>query len=259
MTPEARERKRTYDVEYHRARPEKVRAANAKWYRGNSEKARASDVKYRCENPEKVRANNAKWQRENPDKVSAYVHVRRALKKAAPGKFTAADLKAQFAVQSGRCFFCGCALPQSNRGLARKDHRHIEHKTPLVRGGSNWPSNIVWSCSPCNLRKGTKTLEEFTEILMKDRRLPLLTEADALRRAVGRATGPLAAELAAKMRRTIRVVERTHNAPRPVITSKPRAARAPRRAARRPTATASINSGGDDGPAPPHAPIGGAS
>jgi 5-methylcytosine-specific restriction endonuclease McrA len=38
---------------------------------------------------------------------------------------------------------------------------HVDHKTPLSRGGSNWPSNIVCACAECNMKKNAKTAEEF--------------------------------------------------------------------------------------------------
>ena len=45
---------------------------------------------------------------------------------------------------------------------ARFAHPTIEHKTPLSRGGTNDPTNLVLSCSRCNARKGKLTVEEFS-------------------------------------------------------------------------------------------------
>lgn len=48
-----------------------------------------------------------------------------------------------------------------NLSLAGKDH--LEHKTPLSRGGSNEKRNLGVSCQRCNLKKGTKTELEYKE------------------------------------------------------------------------------------------------
>ena len=37
----------------------------------------------------------------------------------------------------------------------------IEHIVPRSRGGSNRISNLTLACAPCNLKKGTRTAEEF--------------------------------------------------------------------------------------------------
>ena len=42
---------------------------------------------------------------------------------------------------------------------------HVEHKTPLSRGGLHDFRNVRLSCASCNLRKGTRTAQEFNEML----------------------------------------------------------------------------------------------
>ncbi len=50
-----------------------------------------------------------------------------------------------------KCAYCG-----------KKDvPLEIEHIIPRTRGGSNRVSNLTLSCIPCNLKKGTRTAEEF--------------------------------------------------------------------------------------------------
>jgi len=44
------------------------------------------------------------------------------------------------------------------------DDWHLEHKTPLSRGGDNERENLCISCPACNLKKWTKTDEEFLKI-----------------------------------------------------------------------------------------------
>ncbi len=62
--------------------------------------------------------------------------------------------------QDGKCAYCGEMLPTVY---------HIDHKTPVARGGTNDIENLHLTCPRCNLRKGTMTHEEF---LVSKRRRP---------------------------------------------------------------------------------------
>ena len=42
---------------------------------------------------------------------------------------------------------------------------HLEHKTPLSRGGTNEYDNLSVACQSCNCRKHTKTECEFKKLL----------------------------------------------------------------------------------------------
>lgn len=52
------------------------------------------------------------------------------------------------------CFYCN----------KRGGRLECDHKTPLSRGGSNEPENLITSCLNCNRKKRTKTAEEFMGI-----------------------------------------------------------------------------------------------
>lgn len=47
------------------------------------------------------------------------------------------------------CAYCG------------KKGQEVEHLIPRSRGGTNNVSNLVWSCTACNLKKGAQTVTEF--------------------------------------------------------------------------------------------------
>lgn len=51
------------------------------------------------------------------------------------------------------CVYCGVS------GLLLT--LEIEHATPVSRGGSDGPQNLLLACHECNQKKGTQTLEEF--------------------------------------------------------------------------------------------------
>ena len=55
--------------------------------------------------------------------------------------------------QGGRCNYCG-------RRKALGDMQ-LDHKTPVVDGGRNTPSNLHMLCVQCNTRKGDSTDGEF--------------------------------------------------------------------------------------------------
>ena len=60
---------------------------------------------------------------------------------------------ALFTAQKGKCSYCG----RTNRIR----YLEIDHKFPLSRGGSNETDNLQLLCTPCNMRKGIQSDEEF--------------------------------------------------------------------------------------------------
>jgi 5-methylcytosine-specific restriction endonuclease McrA len=57
-----------------------------------------------------------------------------------------------------KCLYCGIKVE-------RKINLHLDHKIPLSKNGSHTIENIAISCASCNLRKGTKSMKEFLQIL----------------------------------------------------------------------------------------------
>lgn len=55
---------------------------------------------------------------------------------------------------NGHCAYCGCQLDPF-------ENWHIEHMTAKVNDGSDNLENLVPSCHGCNLRKRSKSIEEF--------------------------------------------------------------------------------------------------
>lgn len=48
-------------------------------------------------------------------------------------------------------------------------YEHLEHRTPLSRGGTGHWWNLASACADCNLRKATKTEDEFKSIIRRER------------------------------------------------------------------------------------------
>jgi hypothetical protein len=110
------------------------------------------------------RKKNPTWfsnyQKENPEQFKVYNHNRNAAKRENGGTFTFKELNEQFERQEGFCYYCGELLYKSFDSSV-----HIDHMTPISRGGSNDISNIALSCATCNLKKHAKTAEEFMEMI----------------------------------------------------------------------------------------------
>lgn len=58
--------------------------------------------------------------------------------------------------QDGRCIYCKELLPE---------RYHIDHKTPVIRGGRNDQENLQLLCGSCNSKKHTRTHEEYLDLL----------------------------------------------------------------------------------------------
>lgn len=135
-----------------RRRTDEWRAARRERRRWTSEDA----AKYRAwreSNPQKAREKYSRWSKANPEKVREKSRVRRARLKVGVGqRIGEPQLEALYEKQGGLCAYCSRSLDNG---------RHLDHRTPIARGGHHELANLSWSCPPCNLRKSTKTAEEF--------------------------------------------------------------------------------------------------
>jgi hypothetical protein len=60
------------------------------------------------------------------------------------------------------------------KGRFSLDGIAVDHANPLSRGGSTGLNNIDYPCKPCNDKKGSLTLDEFTKLLVfLEKELPL--------------------------------------------------------------------------------------
>lgn len=98
-----------------------------------------------------ARSAVALWKKSNRDIASTYERNRRARIAGATGTHSQKDILGMLASSGGKCFYCGAAAGRY----------HVDHKTPLCRGGANSLDNLAISCKECNLRKGSKTSDEF--------------------------------------------------------------------------------------------------
>jgi 5-methylcytosine-specific restriction endonuclease McrA len=138
----------------------KKRDYNSKHYEANHEELLEQQRQNYRANKEKVLKRCQEYRKKNPEKCRIWKHNRRAKLKENGGTFTFRELNEQFERQEGFCYYCGELLYKSFDSSV-----HIDHKTPISRGGSNNISNIALACSACNQKKFTKTAEEFMEMI----------------------------------------------------------------------------------------------
>lgn len=69
------------------------------------------------------------------------------------GSHTVEQWLARVAYFGWRCRYCACELTDTT---LTKDH-----VIPVTKGGTDWPSNLVPACDPCNIRKGNRSFLKF--------------------------------------------------------------------------------------------------
>lgn len=136
--------------ERYAARREEENEQSRAYHERNREAVLERQAAYRRENA----GYFARWKRENRARIAASNASRRSrLANAPEGQVTEADLLDMLESQGYLCAYCECSLDEGF---------HLEHMTPLCRGGVNDWTNVAVSCPRCNLSKGRSTAEEFT-------------------------------------------------------------------------------------------------
>lgn len=117
---------------------------------------REAEIKRRKEwgasNPDRIREANRAWQAAHPEIVTARQAALRARRRKAPGRFTAVEIQNLLIKQQQKCAYCSISI---------EGGFHRDHVVPLAKGGTNWISNIVLTCAPCNHRKAATDLDVF--------------------------------------------------------------------------------------------------
>jgi hypothetical protein len=131
---------------WRKANPGRTYAAVRKWRKANPEKHNAQNAAWRKANPDKSRASYKRWYDANPNKTAAASARRRARLVAAAIPLTTheqADVIAIYAKARALTELTGTPY-------------HVDHKTPLAKGGLHHPSNLQVLLGADNLRKGAR-------------------------------------------------------------------------------------------------------
>lgn len=172
----ASERYRAYRLKH----PDRVRASKRKWAQNNPEKVAAQKQRHRTKHADSIRAKNDRYQRSNRDKVRQWAAESKArnpdhysaqarVHKQNRRHRTVGRLSSNIAVvrlveQKFKCTYCQAILHETGY--------HLDHMTPLARGGLNVDENMHAICPTCNLRKFTKTHDEFLALLAHENARP---------------------------------------------------------------------------------------
>lgn len=98
------------------------------------------------------------WQGLAPAQQRAYERIRRHLERA-PGEFAWETIRRLFYGQNRRCFYCREPFPGGRK--PSEALFEIEHKTPVVQGGTNDPGNLCLACRDCNREKSTCGFHDY--------------------------------------------------------------------------------------------------
>lgn len=155
----ARSAKRRANLEDHRAKERRWESQDhtkerRRAYRQlNRRIYREACRKWRESNPGKQSESVRNYIKANPHKKREFDRTYRARKMGAEHEpYTAADINAMWHEQGGLCYYC--KVPVFGR-------YHIDHKTPLSRGGADALYNLCVSCPFCNNSKKDKNEAEY--------------------------------------------------------------------------------------------------
>lgn len=136
---------------WEKANPEKRKAS----VRRNASKNTARTKSWIAANKERHESSRKKYYEAHYDDQLFRNHVRRALVKKATVNLAGikAWMKSVKSKPTCVCYYCQTVIKTSEL--------HWEHIIPLSKGGPHSVDNLCVSCAPCNLKKGTKSVQAF--------------------------------------------------------------------------------------------------
>jgi len=149
-----KQRSREYRHEHRDEIRERRRESTRAYRKANNDKRTEYNRQWRSEHRTHTRERDRKWRQRNIDRARSYGIHRYAREKNAPGNYDASDIRRIFDEQTGLCAYC-------KRDLIETGY-HVDHITPLTKGGTNYPDNLCLSCPKCNVNKNARTPEQWT-------------------------------------------------------------------------------------------------
>jgi len=131
---------------------EKFNRYRKNWEQENKEARRNYQADWYQKHKDVTAASQKKWWAANPDKRKLYKHRYYGKLRNQLGHVSSDIIEKLFKEQDGLCYYCR---------KKPKEEWHLEHMFPVSRGGFHDDRNLCLSCPRCNLRKHTKTAEEF--------------------------------------------------------------------------------------------------
>lgn len=142
--PGFKEKQSLYNASYREQNIETARSYGQAYHIANKEKINARSRAFMAENKEHRRAYMVEYTNANREAKRISIRSRYARERGAEGSFTKSDIDRIRRQQKGRCAYCRISL---------KHGEHIDHIVPIIKGGTNWPSNLQLTCPLCNRQK----------------------------------------------------------------------------------------------------------
>lgn len=168
MTEKRRKYMKEYNRKYYLANREREIARSKVYNNQNRDVISIREKEYHELHRDRYREHKRKWYRKEYTTFEGrrrYIarNVRRKAMEKEAGVLTESIIKAieqKNVIQYGflTCEYCKMTIEETY---------HLEHKTPLSRGGTNRRINLCISCPQCNQSKGILTADEFRKKLRK--------------------------------------------------------------------------------------------
>lgn len=157
--------KSVYWDAYYALNKEKIKARKNNWYKNPKNKkkikawgARAKEyaVGYREKNKEKIKILYRAWASSFRGRLNRRVRQRNRNQMLKDLSLNTVQAVYEENIKIFGTLTCYLCLKPISFG-----DDHLEHKTPLARGGGNGSENLAVACKSCNWKKHSKTVEEF--------------------------------------------------------------------------------------------------
>jgi 5-methylcytosine-specific restriction endonuclease McrA len=140
---------REKEIERHRrwdkANPKSATKRKLRWLKNHP----GYPQEYRDANRERVRERMYEYRRANAERYAQHSRNRRAHLSNIEGSHTLIQWQNLKSYYMDQCLCCGIV----------PDNLTADHIVPIVKGGSNYISNIQPLCISCNSKKGTKIID----------------------------------------------------------------------------------------------------
>ena len=132
------------------ANPSIVKERMRTQYERHKKRVAANSIKWNKENKVRRKAIRDRWRLKSKDQITQIANNYRSRLAGAEGTFTLEEYKNKLAHFGGMCAYC-----KIRKATTR------DHMIPVTRGGSNYLTNVVPSCLPCNSSKADLLLAEW--------------------------------------------------------------------------------------------------
>ena len=156
-----KERVKQYREEYYQEHKETYYEQNKAWRANNVELMRSYRNTWKENNPEAYKEAQRKWEQEHPERNRVKEGRRRARKRETQVEdFTEQQVLDAYGLT---CHICqkeiDIAAPRRTNKEGWERGMHLDHLTPLSKGGTHTLDNIRPAHGLCNVRKAAKIIE----------------------------------------------------------------------------------------------------